>query len=249
MGVFGKTDFLEDEYRPHFEAWKAKPSPASSGALLYALHPVLETAVKSYAQGGQNPVLKSRAKILALKALESYDPSRAKLRTYLLSQMRGLQRYAAQANQAVRLPERIALGLGHLRDAEKELEDGLGRPPSTQELADHTGMSPRRLAKLRGVRPGLAEGQLIGSPDDEGDVSQPAVVTPRSRQAWLDFVYGDLHPRDQVIFEHVLGYHGRPVLSKTEIARKLGISAGAVSQRLARIQEKLDMEDRAGGLF
>jgi hypothetical protein len=35
-------DLLEDEFRPHFEAWKATPSPLTSSNLIKATQPVLD---------------------------------------------------------------------------------------------------------------------------------------------------------------------------------------------------------------
>lgn len=43
-----------------------------------------------------------------------------------------------------------------------------------------------------------------------------------------------------------MGLHGKPILQNQAIAAKLGISPGAVSQRKARIQAKLDMREELG---
>jgi DNA-binding NarL/FixJ family response regulator len=42
--------------------------------------------------------------------------------------------------------------------------------------------------------------------------------------------------------EHTLGLHGKKVLSNQEIARKLRLTPGAVSQRKATIQQLLNQE-------
>jgi DNA-binding NarL/FixJ family response regulator len=46
-----------------------------------------------------------------------------------------------------------------------------------------------------------------------------------------------------VILEHALGLHGKPVLQNQQIAKKLRLSPGAVSQRKAKIQAKLNLQD------
>jgi DNA-directed RNA polymerase specialized sigma subunit len=40
--------------------------------------------------------------------------------------------------------------------------------------------------------------------------------------------------------EHTLGLNGKKVLANTEVAKRLSISPGAVSQRKSRIQSRLD---------
>jgi DNA-binding NarL/FixJ family response regulator len=46
--------------------------------------------------------------------------------------------------------------------------------------------------------------------------------------------------------EHTLGMNNKKVLSNQEIARKLGLSPGAISQRKARIQQLLDRREDLG---
>jgi len=43
--------------------------------------------------------------------------------------------------------------------------------------------------------------------------------------------------------EHTLGMHGKRVLSNQDVARKLKLSPGAISQRKARIQSKMDLAE------
>ncbi len=60
------------------------------------------------------------------------------------------------------------------------------------------------------------------------------------------FLYHDLDPYDQVILEYGLGLNGSPKLPAAQIARRLKLSPGAVSQRASRIQQQLDeLEDAA----
>lgn len=241
--MIGESSLLEPEFAPYFEAWKKEQNPRTSGALLKAISPVLDSAMRSYA-GKPSPTLRSRAKMMALDAMGKYDPRRAKLRTHLMVNLQGLRRAATQEGQIIHLPERVGLDLLRMHEAEEELRERLGRAPSDMELADYTGLSRKRIGYIRQARPGYAEGQLTAMPDKEDKVSVgPGVVSPARNNAWHEFVYHDLHPIDQVIMEHSLGLHGKPVLSKQQIAKKLRLSPSAVSQRAARIQAKLDRKE------
>lgn len=216
--------------------------------LLAAVSPVVDSALRSYVGTGVSPTLQTRARVLAIDAIENYDPAKAKLRTHLMSRLQSLRRHAARSSQIVSLPERMALEMGRVRLAHSEMADELGRPPTMLELADRTGLPPKRLGSLLSARPGLTHGQVVSSSAEELP-SMPAVVHPARHEAWLDFVHGGLSPVDQLLFEHTTGYAGREVLPKTELARRLGLSPSAVSQRLAKIQAKIDAQERSGGLF
>lgn len=233
---------LEPEFAPHYDAWKLDPSPTNTSSLLTAVNPVLTSALRTYGSQ-QSPTLHSRAKIMALDAIGRYDPSKAKLRTHLMFQLQGLRRHSAREQQILAMPEQVGLDLSHLREAENYLRDQLGRDPSDRELSDHTNLSMKRLAYIRKSRPSYAEGGLQRSTDEGEDIYSPAIQEKNNVKQWHEFVYHDLAPVDQLIMEHTLGLHNKPVLQNQELAKRLGVSPGAVSQRKAKIQAKLDLRD------
>jgi DNA-directed RNA polymerase specialized sigma subunit len=236
-------DFLEPEYQPIWESWKKDPNPANSGTLLKAVNPVINAALRAYAGVNPSPTIRSRAKLLTLHATGSYDPNRAKLRTHLMTQLQGLRRHVARESMAVSVPEQVALDLGHVREAENRLRDQLGRDPSTGEMTDYTGLSHKRLGYLQQHRYTRSEGSMQRPTEEGEDIYAPAVEAGSDHSAWHEFVYNDLDPVDQVILEHALGLHGKPVLQNQQIAKKLRLSPGAVSQRKAKIQAKLNLQD------
>jgi DNA-directed RNA polymerase specialized sigma subunit len=240
---------LEQEFQQPYNEWKTTPNQRTTGALLKAVDPILESAIKTYGGRVHSPNLRSQAKLMALDAFQRYDPTRAKLRTHLMSHLQGLRRVAAQEGQIIHIPERVGLDLHRLRVAEAELRDIYGRDPSDMELADHTGLSRKRITYIRKALPGISEGSISGVPTEEDQINiGPAVHSPAD-QAWYDFVYHDLHPVDQVIMEHTLGLHGKQILSKQQIANKLRLSPGAISQRASKIQDKLNKREELGISF
>jgi DNA-directed RNA polymerase specialized sigma subunit len=238
---------LEPEFAPLHAAYKRDPGPRHATALLKAVDPILDTGIKAYAPHSDNPNLRSHARRLALGAFKTYDPTRAALKTHLLSQLQGLRRYAAKQTQIIAVPERVALQRQHLDAAERELEDELGRPPSSMELADRTGVTLKRQAYVRQYVPGFAEGQVraMGT-GEEGGPHDAAVATAPDLARRLEFLYPDLDPRDQAIVEHGFGLHGRRTLRVGQLAAKLGVTPGAISQRTAKLQKMLDELDDAG---
>lgn len=237
---------LEEEFKPHFEAWRANETPQTTAVFLKSINPVLDSAVKTYGGSRPSPTVHSKAKLIAVNAARGYDPSQAKLRTHLMVHLQGLRRTSARENQIIRIPERVGLDMYRLHEAETELRDRLGREPSTAELADHTSLSMKRIGHVRKAHYGVAEGSMVSQSEEGGPVQFSPAVGGGSDKTWLDFVYHDLHPTDQYILEHTVGLHGRKIMPKQEIARRLGITPGAVSQRAARIQSVVDQRDELG---
>ena len=56
----------------------------------------------------------------------------------------------------------------------------------------------------------------------------------------LETMYPSLTPSEQVILDHRLGYNGKPILSNSQVAAKLKISPGRVSQLTTGLAAKLD---------
>ncbi len=235
---------LEPEYRESYMAWKANPSPATATPLIKKLSPIIDSALTSYGWTS-SPTLRSRARVMAIESLKSYDPTRGNIRTHLLSQLRGLRRVASAEQNLVKVPEYVALERRKIQDAEKELALELGYEPSTAQVADRTGLPIRRIAAIRRAKIPVTIPRGVSADDgSEYDVASTAAATIPGHdpgfEAWVDFVYGDLSPRDQVILDYSMGLHGRTLLPANEIAKKLNITPSAVSQRMARIKALLD---------
>ena len=245
------TQKLDDTFAPAFESWKADPTPEASSNLLKALDPVINEALRSY--GGvqaDSPQLRGAAKVMTLKVMPNYDPNAAKVRTYLLSQLQSLRRASVRQGDVVRVPEPAIVDQGRLRRAELELRDELSRDPSDMELADRAGLSLKRIGRVRQLTsPSYSEGSQTRMGADGEYTLTPVVVgqmSDKTQKLWQEMVYMDLDPVDQLIMEHTLGLHGKPVLQNREIAGRLRVTPGAVSQRKTRIQKKLDLSPLAG---
>lgn len=222
-----------------FQVWKHKPTPDNMGALLEKTEPVIQSALKSYAGGNQ--ALHSRARVLAAGAFQNYDPNRGtKLRTYLMTQMQPLTRSSRQYGQMAYVPERVQTDLYHVNQEFQKYFDQYGREPSDQELTGVTGLSMRRIAKVRRFGKGdLSESSLTEFDDGEEAVMYPGVSKVDPEQVWMEYVHHDLSPVDQKILEWKTGYNGKKIISNNEIARRLNLSPGAISQRSAKIQQRL----------
>lgn len=234
---------IEPEYRDAFSAWQKDPSPVNTGSLLRQLNPVIDQGLRVYAGNNPSPTLRSRAKQLVLSGLKTYDGS-VQLKTHTLNHLKGLMRANRQQQQIVRIPERMSLQRNAIMQAQAELEDELGREPSVVELADYTALSPSRISQLLAMRGPVSEGSFLAAQEASGSDADfmPAASLPGApkHDLWLDVLYQELSPVDQKVLEWSLGLYGRPKLRTEQIAAKLGVTPGAVSQRKAKIQAMID---------
>lgn len=240
--IGASTDMLEDELREPYTAWKATPGPAANAAMLKALRPTIEGAIRTHV-GEPNPLLTSRARVMALQGLRGYDPKRGRLQSHLYNHLLGLKRANRQQTTILKVPERVQLDKYHLENAVGELRATLGREPTDAQLADHTGFSPARIAKVRSYSSGLAEGFVedVGGGNVFGGVRVPGAGGSASSH-WRDIVYDGLDEYHRAVMELAFGLHGRRPMANQDIAAKLRRSPGAISQAKARIQKQLDEE-------
>lgn len=230
---------LESEYQPAFTAWKEAPSPKTMGALLTAVNPAINRAISAHV-GDPNPILTGHARLMAADALKRYDPTQTGLNTFLVHQLHGLKRVSRKSQNIIPVPERVALQRSHLAQATIELSDKLGRQPSTAELADHLGLSTRRIEHIRKFHNPVPEGLFDNMTTADGEHGYSPAVKSVANPNVLELVYGDLSPQDQQIMEWSLGLHGQRRRQNQQIATALRLTPGAISQRKAAIQAKLD---------
>lgn len=236
-------DYLEDEYRPAYETWQQNQTPEGNAAFLQAINPVVQKGIQMY--GSDSPLSASRGRLMALDAMRKYDPKRSRLQSHLLNQMQGLRRVTQQQQNVLRVPERILLESQRLRAYQQELSDELGREPSDAELSDRLGVSPQRLAKIRTYQPGMTSGQVEAiDPLSGGSAGRLPGSRNEASDLWVQIVHQDLNPIDQKILEMSLGLNGQPKRSNQEIAKALGRSPGAITQRKVRIQSLLNQEQQ-----
>lgn len=221
--------------------WQKNPSDAQKSHLLKKAQPRIEKAILSYAgqKGLSDPVIRLKAETLATKAFQKYDPEKAKLSTYLHTQLQPLRRTVHERAQDLSIPPTVWADLQNMKKGQQEFLDDEGKDPSTSELADRTGLSMRRIETLRKFSDaGIPEGALRKH--------NPQIVqsfTGKNGEnvgLWARAVYDSLGPEDQKIFEWRTGSFGKNKISNKQIARKLGISAAAVSQRAKKIAEMIE---------
>jgi DNA-directed RNA polymerase specialized sigma subunit len=226
-----------------YDVWQRQPTTGNLHQVLASVNPTINSAMTTYAGGHVSPLVRGRAKTMALGAIKSYDPARgASLQTHIMNQLRPLTRYVNRATRPMGLPERRVRQLYSLEQAEKDFYERHGRDPTDDELADRLGLSIRRVGRIR-----TYASPMIGAESFGEDAVDPTISRPDPMEVWIDYVHHDLGPIDRKILDWKMGRGGQSALRNVEIARRLNISPAAITQRVARIQAKLmeGMEEAA----
>jgi DNA-directed RNA polymerase specialized sigma subunit len=235
---------LEEEYAPHYNAWKQKKTIENSDALIKQISPYVEKQIRGMMGENASNYLNMKGKMLALKALDRYDPTQSSIKTYLSMQLQPLRRDAMQQTNILKVPQNLLQDVGRLESKELELEDELGRPPTSIELADRMGVSLKKINRMRQA----ISSQNTGAYLIEGDTSSqlPVVSATMNEKYRHDFVMSALRndPINQFIYETDNELNGRKPLNVVAMAKRLKVSPGLISQRRAKINEIVNTAER-----
>lgn len=231
-----------------YSEWQVTPTPQNLRKVVDTLDPDINKAISAHI-GKPSPSIKAHAKLLAAKAIRTYDPqSQTKLRSWVHVQMQPLKRFGRQLSP-LPVPERLMRQLNELKRTEQDWMDNYGREPSDQELSDTLGVSIKALNRIRsGQRITLSEGPLRGDASSDPTFGVDVIAVGNGRAAeTLDIVYYSLTPQEQLVMDFRLGLHGKPKLSNNDIAKRLRISPSSASQLANSIASKLEEVESYGG--
>ena len=225
-----------EQDRVLWEQWKKNPTDANASALLAQVNPLIQRESNKWAGTLARPLLETEGKRLAMLAFQSYDPNRgAALATHVVNQLQKMSRLSYANQNVARLPENKMLQFHAYHLAHSELQDQLGRPPGTDELADHLGWSMKQIEQFRKQ---TGHQELIESGGVENVTNNLAVVDDADHM--VDFIHHDLPPMQKTIFEHLTGYRGADQLNNQQIQKKLGITQGVYSYQKRKLLDTVE---------
>lgn len=231
-----EDDYTQPEPTTPYEKWKADPSQKNLAEVTRSLRPTIDSVIASMGDAG-NPHVRSRANVVAAKAIKTYDPSQgASLATYVSGQLRQLTRDVRKSNNVLSIPEGIQLDGYALYRAEQQFMEDHDREPTVQELADKSHLSVKRIKQIRQkLRATMTDGAATG---EDGSSLAAGEETDHSTEA-LDYVYNDSDVTDQKLLEYTTGYGGETPLSNAEIMRKLKLTPVQLTRRKARLSKRV----------
>lgn len=215
--------------------WQKTQKPELTDELLRRMKPTISAAMSSYAPGMERQ-LAVKAANLTLDALKTFDPSKgASPNTHVFHTLKRLSRYGIEASNIIPQSEGVIADRKKLEEASNRFIDLHDREPSLAELADATGFSKKKIDKLMSVNSVINESATLAE-DSQKDTFASSDLTDKD---YFDYVYASVGPIDQKIMDWTSGLGAGKQLSNNDIAKKLNMTAAAVSQRKAKIQKML----------
>lgn len=192
---------------------------------------LIESEAAKYAKFVPLHVVTAEAYRLAQDAAKTFNPSSGnKFSTHLVNSLKKLSRLSTKYGGILRVPENKQFKIQKLNQAEEELRNELGRPPTLAELSQATGMS---LSELNGLK------QVRKKEVNVTNLAYSPVFIENDNDDWVHFVYHDLPQRDKVIMEHKTGFGGKKILSNDELAKMLNTSPSTISNRVKLITDRI----------
>lgn len=217
------------------EDWKKRRNYQSYQQLKARNRACVMMFVNKYAASGvPRQTLESEAWKLFDDAVGNYDPKRgASFNTHLNYQLRKLDRYTKKYQNVARIPENLSSRIGEYDRVKGALSNQLKRQPNQKEIAKEmkwTISNVKNLEKAR--RDDLFEG---GFEQSGFDVSS----NPKDDMIILLQVREELTLQEKQVFDHLIGYKKKKYKNKQQLARKLGMSGGRLSQITRSISVKI----------
>jgi DNA-directed RNA polymerase specialized sigma subunit len=219
-----------------YDEYSRDRSQKNLTAVVDYLRPVINYQLANLG-AADNPLLRSKARVIAAKAVETYSPDYgAALPTWVSRQLMQLRREKRKSQQVLSVPEKMQMENYQIMHAEAEFTDKHGREPDIIELSDITKLPARRIAKIR-EHHRATPGETAVQDTADYDVDFSGEV--------IDYIYRDADYLDRKILEYKTGYGGSKILSPLEIAAKLKISPSQVSRRASRLTLQIEKLNKA----
>lgn len=220
-----------------WKAYKKSPNPSTRSALLDNLQGILRAQVNRWTGPVPYDVLMNKAKLLAAKAFDTYNPSMgSSLATYVTNALLPISRIVYTYQNAARIPENLTMKITSYVNTVNDFKTVYGRDPTTDELHDRLGWKSSELTRIRdyNIRDLVESGQEVSGRFYEKGMEKDVDDTI------LGGIYMNLAPQDKTLFEYTTGYNGAPILPIAEISKRMGLSAAQVAYRKQQMRKQID---------
>lgn len=218
----------------HLETWRSNgKQPEHLEPLIKAYEPLVAQKIRLWkAPAVPEAAFRAELQKHLIGAFESFDANRgAQLNTHVENRLQKAKRYNIRFQNIGYIPEGQARLIGPIQKAQNELAEQFGRDPTADEIGDHLGMQPKRVARIM-----QSQRRDIPASAFETDPAEMALQRDDEVLSLLPF---NLTQDERTVFNHLYGREGHQQLQSTnDLAKKLGKSPSQISRLRTSILTK-----------
>ncbi|HET8689744.1 MAG TPA: hypothetical protein VFM18_24320 [Methanosarcina sp.] len=209
-----------------WQQWKSTGSKRHLGQLIDQLSPLIYHEVQRASGSLPTAALAAEAKKWAVKAVETYDPSKGTtLSTHVMNYLPKVRRMNYKYQNAVRLPENMQLQYHEYNKAVTDLTEQLNREPTSEEIASKLGWSKGLVVKF---------GERLYSDMIESQSERPAEYTQFNENSILMS-----YLRQQLTSDELFMLDNIDSMSVKEMCDKMGVNLNRYNYLRRKLTEKI----------
>lgn len=219
-----------------YHQWKASGDKKSLGKLINQLSPVIYSEVRRVSGTLPEAALSSEAKKWAIRAINTYDPSKGvAISTHVTNYLPKVRRLNYKYQNSARLPENLHLQFTEFKNAVSHLENTLNREPKDEEIAKQLGWSKPQVIKYKGS---------LYEDLSESATQRPHEVSQFNSNAFLlNHILDKLDAQEKFIFEN------KGKIPAQELADRLGINVSRLNYLQSKLIAKIQDMKKDIGLY
>lgn len=209
-----------------FHQWKDKGDKKSLGLLIKQLNPIIYSEVRRASGTLPESALSAEAKYWAIRAIESYDPTKGvALSTHVSNYLPKVRRLNYKYQNAARLPENLHLKFTEFQNAVSHLENLHGRPPTDKEIAKQIGWSEPAVFKYKN--------SLYEDLHESGTARPIETSQFNHNRLLMDHLMDQLDDQEKMILQY------SKEISSQELANKLGVNISRLNYLKSKLIQKI----------